>query len=392
MGGFTAGQLRQGTFKGAVLPKPRAPRLSSAVRSVKAQQVLNVLQYPSCDPPGTREGGSQGRKVGPTTRDAILCSKLKGHQAAVTAALITSDTAERKEIVTGSLDKTMTLWRLQDCSQNQEESAASCSTSAVEEVVTLTPSGAPIFSLAVDGAAPSGVSPDERQQVFCGNASKSISVWEPPSGQMQDKVILNGHTGWVRALAAEGRWLFSAGCNIMRQWDLTRAVPRHVRDVKLVKGDILGIATRRGFVYTCGADGSIRSWAIDKKGNLEECRAREKAHGDRVTALLAHNGFLYSVSYDGSVKMWDAESMELVMEERNAHDGGRINCAAVGPDGNLYTGGDDKLVRRWRLGSLNPAPSNALFCHNYSVRALAAGSTETLISGDQSGEIAFWRI
>lgn len=50
----------------------------------------------------------------------------------------------------------------------------------------------------------------------------------------------------------------SAGCNIMRQWDLTRAVPRHVRDVKLVKGDILGIATRRGFVYTCGADGSIR--------------------------------------------------------------------------------------------------------------------------------------
>lgn len=38
MGGFTAGQLRQGTFRGAVLQKPRAPRLSAAVRSVKAQQ------------------------------------------------------------------------------------------------------------------------------------------------------------------------------------------------------------------------------------------------------------------------------------------------------------------------------------------------------------------
>jgi hypothetical protein len=50
-------------------------------------------------------------------------------------------------------------------------------------------------------------------QVFCGNASKSISVWEPPSGQMQDKVILNGHTGWVRALAAEGRWLFRYRCS-----------------------------------------------------------------------------------------------------------------------------------------------------------------------------------
>ncbi len=86
-----------------------------------------------------------------------------------------------------------------------------------------------------------------------------------------------------------------------------------------------------------------RSWAIDKKGNLEEGRAREKAHRERVTALLAHNGFLYSVSYDGSVKMWDADSMELVMEAANAHEGGRVNCAAIGPDGNLYTGGDDKV-------------------------------------------------
>lgn len=52
--------------------------------------------------------------------------------------------------------------------------------------------------------------------------------------------------------------LCSAGCNTLRQWDLTRAVPRLVRDVKLEKGDIMGIATRKGFVYTCGADGSIR--------------------------------------------------------------------------------------------------------------------------------------
>ena len=57
-------------------------------------------------------------------------------------------------------------------------------------------------------------------QVFCGNASKSISVWEPPSGQMQDKVILDGHTGWVRALAAEGRWLF-------RYYTILSHAPRH---------------------------------------------------------------------------------------------------------------------------------------------------------------------
>ena len=57
-------------------------------------------------------------------------------------------------------------------------------------------------------------------------------------------------TGWW--------WLRSAGCSTLRQWDLTRAVPRHVRDVALVKGDILGLATAPGRVFTAGADGAIR--------------------------------------------------------------------------------------------------------------------------------------
>ncbi len=86
-----------------------------------------------------------------------------------------------------------------------------------------------------------------------------------------------------------------------------------------------------------------RSWKIGKKGELEPGKAREKAHKDRVTSLLAHAGFLYSASYDGSVKMWDADTMELVQDVKKAHEGGRINCAAIGADGNLYTGGDDKV-------------------------------------------------
>lgn len=54
-------------------------------------------------------------------------------------------------------------------------------------------------------------------------------------------------------------------------------------------------------------------------------------------------GFVYSVSYDGSVKMWDASTLELVMCIEKAHDGGKVHCAAVGPDRNLYTGGEDKV-------------------------------------------------
>lgn len=86
-----------------------------------------------------------------------------------------------------------------------------------------------------------------------------------------------------------------------------------------------------------------RSWNIGKKGELSEASAREKAHKDRITTILWHKNFLYSMGYDGCIKMWDANKLELVMEVKKAHEGQRIQCAAVAPDGCLYTGGDDKV-------------------------------------------------
>ncbi|KAK9835374.1 hypothetical protein WJX81_005503 [Elliptochloris bilobata] len=341
--------------------------------------VVSVLKHPgACTP---RHQGLE--------RETILCGHLKGHAAAVTAALVKVDADGKKEVITASLDKTMALWRLE-----AEEEGGELLGVRPQEVARLNPAGAPIFSLAVDGTAPeaSASSPDSRQQVFCGNAAKSIGVWEPPAGVMQERVVLNGHAGWVRALAVEGRYLFSSGCSTLRQWDLTRAVPRHMRDVSLVKGDILGLATAPGRVFTAGADGAIRAWAVSKKGEMEAAGARDKAHRDRVTALVHAGGFLYSVSHDGTLKMWDAASLELVMEERAAHDGGRLHCAAAAADGHLYTGGDDKLVQRWRLGSLAPARAGALHCHNHSVRTLAAGPCETLVSGDAAGGLALWTV
>jgi hypothetical protein len=42
--------------------------------------------------------------------------------------------------------------------------------------------------------------------------------------------------------------------------------------------------------------------------------------------------------------MWDA-SLELVTCVRAAHGGGKVHALAVGPDGLIYTGGDDKVRR-----------------------------------------------
>jgi len=83
---------------------------------------------------------------------------------------------------------------------------------------------------------------------------------------------MNGHTGWVRSLASSGKYLFSCGCNYLRQWDQAYAVPKEVSSTKLFTGDILAIACADKQVFTAGADGSLRSlehwqaWGADGWG------------------------------------------------------------------------------------------------------------------------------
>ena len=45
---------------------------------------------------------------------------------------------------------------------------------------------------------------------------------------------------------------------MLRQYDLSRAIPRHVRDVTVFKGDILTLTTSQGRVFSSGVDGSLR--------------------------------------------------------------------------------------------------------------------------------------
>lgn len=50
-----------------------------------------------------------------------------------------------------------------------------------------------------------------------------------------------------------------------------------------------------------------------------------------------------------------------------------------------------QLVRRWDPQLLLPAAS-PLLCHHHSVRTLAAGGRELLVSGDKNGEVALWKV
>ncbi|GBG00335.1 hypothetical protein Rsub_13105 [Raphidocelis subcapitata] len=387
-----------------VAPRARVPR---AVASSEAACLSAVLS--PCE--------STSNTLTREQQAPVLRAKLKAHSASLTAALVIVDSPGLKEIATASLDKTLATWIIEP---DLEAPTVAAQRSEV--------AGAPVFSLTLadggasasaasssggaaaaaaaaaaslanaDGAAAAGAA--AAPPVWCGLAAKEIASWRPGSPALSDKVRVNGHTGWVRSLATSGRYLFSCGCNHLRQWDTTYTVPREVSSQSLFTGDILAIAATERRVFTAGADGSVRAWALGSKkdggreGELRELAGREKAHEGRVTALAVAGSLLFSVSYDGSIKGWDVDSLKLVVKCSAAHDGARVLAAALGPDGRLYTGGDDGLVRLWDAVELAPAGAPLDGHGGASVRVLAAGRPggDCLVSGDASGGVAVWSV
>eukprot|EP00879_Flechtneria_rotunda_P003538 GHRR01003772.1.p3 GENE.GHRR01003772.1~~GHRR01003772.1.p3 ORF type:complete len:108 (+),score=45.95 GHRR01003772.1:1219-1542(+) len=107
------------------------------------------------------------------------------------------------------------------------------------------------------------------------------------------------------------------------------------------------------------------------------------------------------------------------MEVKAAHNGERVQALVLGPSGVssassasasgapcpsavpatstssivtvLYSGGDDKLVRRWDARLL-VSLGEPLQVHQAGVKALAVGQNELLVSGDAAGEVAVWTV
>eukprot|EP00198_Chlamydomonas_reinhardtii_P010251 XP_001699588.1 predicted protein [Chlamydomonas reinhardtii] len=326
---------------------------------------------------------------------AVLQTRLsKAHSSAVSAALVVQDTLDEKLVVTASLDKGVAAWRFYTAGSVD---GAQGSVDESIEVTRLKVPGAPVFSLAKipdvkpDGTVAKRVPTGKPSGIYLGTAAKEVLTWMLGSKDVTDKIVLSGHTGWVRSLAVTGKWLFSCGCNFLRLWDTTFRTPKESDSVRLFTGDILAIAASQGQVFTAGADGSLRSWTISRSGELEAGPAVEKAHEGRVVACLVSEGRVYTTSYDGSIKAWSASGLQLLAEVRGAHGGEKVLAAALGVNGVLFTGGDDKMVRAWAPSSLAPL-GPPMQAHGASVRVLAAGRRGILVSGDADGDVCIWGV
>lgn len=67
------------------------------------------------------------------------------------------------------------------------------------------------------------------------------------------------------------------------------------------------------------------------------------AHNGRISSLIVHGNTLYSAGFDGWVRGWNADTLAPTAAVPAAHGGEKVHAMALGSDGLLYTGGDDKV-------------------------------------------------
>lgn len=307
------------------------------------------------------------------------------------SVLIVADV--RKQIVTAGLDKSVAIWE----SLHGDDSCIEdlCEAGYYELARMAVPKG-PAFSMILQEGAAEDDAEGERQ-LYLGTHGKEILAWTPPdraTGETASTgVRLGEHCGWVRALSTcSNRWLVSAACNELQLWDMARAVPSLTASASLDKGDITALVSNKDHLFASSADGALHLFHVDPRcGTLTLVMSRPKAHSDRITSLAFGGGLAFSASYDGSIKAWVPETLEIVFGIEDAHDGERIHCLAAGPGRVLYSGGGDKLVRRWWRDTLTEA-AGPLHAHSHPVNSLAFGGKDTLVSADKGGELAVWKV
>lgn len=72
--------------------------------------------------------------------------------------------------------------------------------------------------------------------------------------------------------------------------------------------------------------------------STEQCATKQSA----VSPTPQNMPTWLDASHAARLQMWDS-SLDLVTSVRAAHGGGKVHALVVGPDGVIYTGGDDKV-------------------------------------------------
>jgi WD40 repeat protein len=224
----------------------------------------------------------------------------------------------------------------------------------------------------------------------------TIKYWSMPEGSAVGDAV-SAHEGAIARLVTNrnGSLLASAGADgSVRLWEIGRTTPKAE---PLAPGatawqEVAFNPDGSQLAFTSGAeqtnDLAMNIWAVGKAESLLAFPIFENLND---VTLTESGSSIVAGGKDGRVFVWDADTGNLVAEQRITEEGG-IHEVVVTPDGSLIAIGGLRNIYFWDLGSGQPI-GPPIASHAGPITTLVFNHDATLLaSGGDDGTIRVWDV
>lgn len=327
----------------------------------------------------------------------------RGHTGAITAL---SWSPDGQYVASGSVDKTVQVWRAMD-------GALLYTLSGYDDPVTSIVWATDRLNVIASAGMSDGTVQvwdalrDHRDLIYqgdgrtlaldwqhgspwmvSGGTSDEVYTWSADTGQKG--ASYRGHAGDVRTVA----WL-------RREASLASTNGTTPAPTSILGGPYPGSQVASG-----GADGTVQIWDVNTGAHVYTYTGHEASvNGLAVIYSMMDNTqspwyqFIVSASDDGTVQVWQPGTLPLLTTYRGHHD--KVNAVATLPflkmspyyQGAAVSASEDHTVQVWSIESLTP--QYAYMEHQAPVRAVATSllrNNHRVVSGDADGLVHLWSI
>ncbi|AFY68445.1 serine/threonine protein kinase with WD40 repeats [Thalassoporum mexicanum PCC 7367] len=314
------------------------------------------LPNPPTDP------NNQNNQTQPAFTELQLQTTLIGHAGWVRAVAFL---ANGNVLVSGSYDRTLRLWSLNEVEAYEVMSKHLGFSSGVNTIAT-SPDGYTIAS---------------------GNLDKSIRFWDARSSE--PTFVLNGHAGQVLDLDFDPTGLILASASADRTvklWSLenhenTFTFAGHDAEVTAI-----AISPDGQTVISGDRNRTIKLWDLNTG---QEIRSWQHSAPVRAIAISPDGQTIASGAQDGTIKLWDRQSGQEIMTLTGHTDA----VATIAFDRNgqvLASGSHDRTIKLWQPATGNQLQT--LSAHQAAVLSLDFNPVDhTLVSSSADKTIMVWQ-
>lgn len=159
--------------------------------------------------------------------------------------------------------------------------------------------------------------------------------------------VLNGHMGYIRAVAIFDGHVYSAGKeHFVIKWSLQDgSIVKMFPDIH--KSDIMCLAFGDSQLFTGAIDTFVIRWDAVSGESLFTYRGRNK----KLRAVVAWKHFIISGGEDLAIKVWDASMNGIEPSFVLRNHTRSINCLLIYED-LVFSGSSDVTVKRWNITQL----------------------------------------